>query len=48
MRQNVGLAVGVIVEEPLLGRNRRLRLNDRYGWKGKLKNLRTRRKAADK
>jgi hypothetical protein len=54
-RQNVGLAVGVlvreqvlVVEKPLLGRNRRLRLNDRYSWKGKLKNLRTQRKAAGK
>jgi hypothetical protein len=54
-RQNVSRAVGVLVreqvlfvEEPHLGRNRRLRLNDRYGWKGKLKNLRTRRKAASK
>lgn len=52
-RQNVSRAVAVLVreqvllvEEPQLGRNRRLRLNDRYGWKGKLKNLRTRRKSA--
>lgn len=54
-RQNVSRAVAtlvreqvLLVEEPLLGRNRRLRLNDRYGWKGKLKNLRTRRKSAGK
>jgi hypothetical protein len=51
-RQNVSRAVAalvkeevLLVEEPQLGRNRRLRLNDRYGWKGKLKNLRTRRKS---
>lgn len=51
-RQNVSRAVAVLikeevllVEEPQLGRNRRLRLNDRYGWKGKLKNLRTQRKS---
>lgn len=50
-RQNVSRAMtalvkeGVLlVEEPLLGRTRRFRLNDRYGWKGKLKNLRTKRK----
>lgn len=54
-RQNVSRAVAVLVreevllvEEPLLGRNRRLRLNDHYGWKGKLKNLRTRRKSQGK
>jgi hypothetical protein len=54
-RQNVSRAVAVlikeevlIVEEPQLGRNRRLRLNDRYGWKGKLKNLRTQRKLTSK
>jgi DNA-binding MarR family transcriptional regulator len=54
-RQNVSRAVAVlikeevlIVEEPQLGRNRRLRLNDRYGWKGKLKNLRTQRKSTSK
>lgn len=51
-RQNVSRAIAVLikeevllVEEPQLGRNRRLRLNDRYGWKGKLKNLRTQRKS---
>ncbi len=51
-RQNVSRAVAalireevLIVEEPQLGRHRRLRLNDRYGWKGKLKNLRTQRKS---
>jgi hypothetical protein len=54
-RQNVSRAVAaliregvLVVEEPLLGRNRRLRLNDRYGWKGKLKNLRTQRKSTPK
>lgn len=54
-RQNVSRAVAVLVreevllvEEPHLGRNRRLRLNDRYGWKGKLKNLRTKRKTQGK
>lgn len=54
-RQNVSRAVAVlikeevlIVEEPQLGRNRQLRLNDRYGWKGKLKNLRTQRKSTSK
>lgn len=52
-RQNVSRAVAaliredvLVVEDPQLGRNRRLRLNDRYGWKGKLKNLRTQRKAS--
>jgi hypothetical protein len=54
-RQNVSRAVAalvkeqvLLVEEPLLGRNRRLRLNDRYGWKGKLKNLRMQRKSSSK
>jgi hypothetical protein len=54
-RQNVSRAVAVlikeevlIVEEPQLRRNQRLRLNDRYGWKGKLKNLRTQRKSTSK
>lgn len=50
-RQNVSRAMSVLVkeevllvEEPAAGRARRFRLNDRYGWKGKLKNLRTKRK----
>ena len=54
-RQNVSRAIStlvreqvLLVEEPQLGRNRRLRLNDRYGWKGKLKNLRTMRKSQGK
>lgn len=54
-RQNVSRAVAalikaevLVVEEPQLRRNRRLRLNDRYGWKGKLKNLRTQRKSTAK
>jgi hypothetical protein len=38
----------LLVEEPQMGRNRRLRLNDRYGWKGKLKNLRTKCKSQGK
>lgn len=51
-RQNVSRAIAVLVkeevllvEEPQLGRNRRLRLNNLYGWKGKLKNLRAQRKS---
>jgi hypothetical protein len=54
-RQNVSRTVAalvreqvLLVEEPLLGRNRQLRLNDRYGWKGKLKNLRMQRKSSSK
>lgn len=49
-RQNVSRAMTalvnaevLLVEEPQVGRVRRFRLNDYYGWKGKLKNLRTKR-----
>ena len=54
-KQNVSRAIAtlvkegvLIVEDPLIKRNRQLRLNDKYGWKGKLKNLRTRRKFSTK
>lgn len=54
-RQNVSRAVAalikegvLVVENPQLGRNRRLRLNEQYGWRGKLKNLRAQRRLASK
>lgn len=54
-KQNVSRAIAalireevLIIEDPQLKRNRRLRLNDKYGWKGKLKNLRWRRKFSTK
>ena len=47
-KQNVSRAIkvlvgeGILIEGPMVNRCRTYRLNDKYGWKGKLKNLRER------